>query len=225
MQFLFSNKLSDASLSRTLADTGRLPLFPHRGEAGGKQKRPQVVACDPSKSKGETRATNADVEYHRFGGCPSECWGSGKAWGCGSNIIEDHVAYLAKSAEGCFAQKTCDGKPYLDYATRRAKLRRERENRVAPLGMTERGERSAPQPHPGCKQRAFLLRRAGRRRPLLKQEGPKTQVRRSYQFSVVSIKFRRRETRDPGTRPVPGAPDPKRRELKSRKTQERTASR
>jgi hypothetical protein len=27
MQFLFSNKLSDASLSRTLADTGRLPLF------------------------------------------------------------------------------------------------------------------------------------------------------------------------------------------------------
>src|SRR5208282_153860 len=83
MQFLFSNKLSDASLSRTLADTGRLPLSPHRGEAGGKQKRPQVVACDPSKTKGETRATNAYLEYHRLGGSPRECWG-GVRRGCQS---------------------------------------------------------------------------------------------------------------------------------------------
>src|SRR5208337_1392315 len=86
MQFLFSNKLSDASLSRTLADTGRLPLSPHRGEAGGKQKRPQVVACDPSKTKGETRATNADLGYHRFGGSPRESSGRLNCIGCSSAV-------------------------------------------------------------------------------------------------------------------------------------------
>ena len=38
--------------------------------------------------------------------------------------------------EGFIAQRACDGKPYLDYAARRAKPRRGREYRAASLGMT-----------------------------------------------------------------------------------------
>jgi hypothetical protein len=52
------------------------------------------------------------------------------------NTKGTEVAEKRKSAEGFIAQKTCDGKPYLDYAARRARLRRGRENRDAPLGMT-----------------------------------------------------------------------------------------
>jgi hypothetical protein len=33
----------------------------------GNKKRPQVESCDPLKTKGETRATNAAIEYHRLG--------------------------------------------------------------------------------------------------------------------------------------------------------------
>ena len=58
-----------------------------------------------------------------------------------------------KEKERFIAQRTCDGKPYLDpgeahgahktrSATRRAKLRRDTKNRVAPLGMTA-GRRAA----------------------------------------------------------------------------------
>jgi hypothetical protein len=46
------------------------------------------------------------------------------------------MSVCATEAKGFIAQKTCDEKPYLDYAARRAKLRRERNYRAALLGMT-----------------------------------------------------------------------------------------
>jgi hypothetical protein len=50
--------------------------------------------------------------------------------------MTSEFAEKRKTEEGFIAQETCDGKPYLDYAARRARRRREGEDRAAPLGMT-----------------------------------------------------------------------------------------